>query len=79
MSPLSRARLKSMGDSKRRKEELGERYGAAGRDYIMPNVPITKDQAKAAYDFTSKGAWIGIGLLAAIWIIARVGDSVGWW
>ena len=68
-----------MGESKRRKEKLGERYGAAGRDYIMPNIPITKDQAKAAYTWTTKGAWIGIGLLAIIWIIARIGISLGWW
>lgn len=76
---LRRARLANMGDSKRRKEQLGEKYGTTGKDYILPNVPITKAQAQAAYDFTSKGAWIGIGLLAAIWIIARIGVSMGWW
>ena len=32
------------------------------------------------YAITQRGAWIGIGLLAVIWIIVRfVGPAAGWW
>lgn len=67
-----------MGESKRRKEVLGEDYGKEQRVY--PWLPITKTQAEKAYKLTTQGAWIGIGLLVATWATIRfIGPAFGWW
>ncbi|HIK56521.1 MAG TPA: DUF2839 domain-containing protein [Synechococcales cyanobacterium M55_K2018_004] len=67
-----------MGDSKRRKETLGEKYGQEGN--VMPWLPIKKSQAQQFVTWSTRGAWIGIGLLVAYWVIVRfVGPSFGWW
>ena len=32
------------------------------------------------YSITQVGAWVGIGLLAVLWIVVRfVGPAFGWW
>jgi hypothetical protein len=67
-----------MGDSKRRKEALGEQYGKEAN--IFPWLPITKGQGEQFVKLTSKGAWIGIGFLIAWWVVVRVvGPAFGWW
>ena len=67
-----------MGESKRRKQALGENYGKEER--IFPWLPLTKAQAKDAYNLTTRGAWIGIGLLVFTWITIRfIGPGFGWW
>jgi hypothetical protein len=67
-----------MGEAKRRKEALGEDYGKEER--IFPWLPLTKSQAQQAYRLTTRGAWIGIGLLVAVWITVRIiGPGFGWW
>ncbi|MEB3229151.1 MAG: DUF2839 domain-containing protein [Synechocystis sp.] len=67
-----------MGESKRRKEALGDRYGQDQR--IVEWFPLTKRQASDFYTWTTKGAWIGIGVMAGIWITVRfVGPTFGWW
>ena len=67
-----------MGESKRRKKALGENYGKEER--IYPWLPLTKNQAKNAYNLTTRGAWIGIGLLVFVWITIRfIGPTFGWW
>ncbi|WP_013323826.1 DUF2839 domain-containing protein [Gloeothece verrucosa] len=67
-----------MGDSKRRKEALGEKYGQ--EENIFPWLPITKAQAEQAYKITTTGAWVGIGVMAAVWVTVRViGPAFGWW
>lgn len=67
-----------MGEAKRRKEQLGEKYGQEER--ILPWVPITKSQSQQFMDWTTRGAWIGIGLLVATWIVIRfIGPAFGWW
>jgi hypothetical protein len=67
-----------MGESKRRKEALGDKYGK--EEKIMPWLPITKTQSEQFMKWTTRGAWIGIGLLVAIWITIRlIGPSLGWW
>lgn len=43
-----------MGEAKRRKEALGEQYGQEER--ILPWVPISKGQADAFYQWTTRGA-----------------------
>jgi Protein of unknown function (DUF2839) len=67
-----------MGESKRRKEALGEQYGKDTN--ILPWLPITKKQAEQFTKWTTRGAWIGIGTLFAIWItVIFIGPSLGWW
>lgn len=67
-----------MGEAKRRKTTLGEDYGK--QEKILPWLPITKSQSEKFIALTSKGAWIGIGLMAAIWFTVRfIGPAFGWW
>ena len=67
-----------MGEAKRRKKKMGENYGKEERLY--PWFPLTKTQAQNAYNLTTKGAWVGIGLMAVIWITIRfIGPGFGWW
>lgn len=67
-----------MGEAKRRKEALGDKYGQ--ESYIFPWLPLTKKQAEQAYKVTTQGAWIGIGLMIALWVTVRiVGPGLGWW
>lgn len=67
-----------MGDSKRRKESLGEQYGQEPN--VLPWLPIKKTQAQQFVNLSTKGAWIGIGLLVVYWVVARfVGPALGWW
>jgi hypothetical protein len=67
-----------MGESKRRKEQLGDQYGIEKN--ILPWLPITKTQANQFVEWTTRGAWVGIVLLVASWITIRfIGPSFGWW
>lgn len=67
-----------MGESKRRKEALGEDYGK--ETTILPWVPVTKTQANQFVKWSTRGAWGGIVLLVALWLTVRfVGPSFGWW
>ncbi|NJL88029.1 MAG: DUF2839 domain-containing protein [Leptolyngbyaceae cyanobacterium SM1_1_3] len=67
-----------MGESKRRKEKLGEEYGQEGN--VLPWLPIRKSQAEQFVKWTTQGAWVGIGAMIAIWLIVRfVGPGFGWW
>jgi hypothetical protein len=67
-----------MGESKRRQQALGDKYGQETK--ILPWLPITKSQADKFIKITTKGAWIGIGVMAAIWLTVRfIGPAFGWW
>jgi hypothetical protein len=67
-----------MGESKRRKEALGEKYGQEER--IFPWLPISKSQGEQFVKLTTKGSWVGIGFLVVFWIVIRfVGPAFGWW
>ncbi|PSB29035.1 DUF2839 domain-containing protein [Stenomitos frigidus] len=67
-----------MGESKRRKETLGEKYGQESN--ILPWLPVTKTQASQFVQLSTRGAWIGIGTLVAVWITIRfIGPVFGWW
>jgi hypothetical protein len=67
-----------MGESKRRKEALGDQYGKEER--FLSWLPLTKSQAEQAYKVTTRGAWIGIGCLVFVWIAVRfIGPAFGWW
>ncbi len=67
-----------MGESKRRKQALGEDYGKS--EQILPWLPITKDQSQQFIKWSTTGAWTGITLLVVWWITVRfIGPSFGWW
>lgn len=67
-----------MGEAKRRKKSLGDEYGKEQR--IYPWLPLTKTQADQAYALTTKGAWVGIGVMVAVWLTVRIiGPGLGWW
>ncbi|NER33424.1 MAG: DUF2839 domain-containing protein [Oscillatoria sp. SIO1A7] len=67
-----------MGEAKRRKEALGEKYGQ--EPTILPWMPITKSQAEQFVKWSTRGAWIGIAFLVISWITVRfIGPSFGWW
>ncbi len=67
-----------MGEAKRRKSALGEKYGE--QPYIYPWLPITKTQSEQFIKWTTTGAWTGITLLVVLWITIRVvGPGLGWW
>ncbi|MEB3312218.1 MAG: DUF2839 domain-containing protein [Snowella sp.] len=67
-----------MGEAKRRKEALGDKYGQETR--IVSWLPITKTQAEAFYEWTTRGAWIGIAAMIGIWVTVRfIGPAFGWW
>ncbi len=68
-----------MGESKRRKASLGEQYGQESTR-IVSWIPITKAQAEQFIKITSKGAWIGIGVMIAAWFTVRfIGPAFGFW
>lgn len=67
-----------MGEAKRRKAALGEKYGK--EDNIFPWLPITKSQGEQFVSWSTKGAWIGISLLIAYWVTVRlIGPALGLW
>jgi len=70
--------LAIMGEAKRRKDSLGEKYGQEAN--IYPWLPISKSQAEKFVNWSTRGSWIGIGLLVASWIIVRfIGPVLGLW
>jgi hypothetical protein len=67
-----------MGEAKRRKATLGEQYGQEAR--FLPWLPITKKQAELFVQWTTRGTWIGIGIMIALWLTVRfIGPAFGWW
>jgi Protein of unknown function (DUF2839) len=67
-----------MGEAKRRKTTQGEQSGQDTR--ILSWVPITKNQAEKFVDWTTRGAWVGIGLMVLAWLTIRfIGPAFGWW
>ncbi|MEL6221706.1 MAG: DUF2839 domain-containing protein [Cyanobacteria bacterium J06626_14] len=67
-----------MGESKRRKEALGDQYGQ--EENIVSWLPFKKSQAQRFVALSTRGAWIGIGVLVAYWVTVRfIGPAFGWW
>jgi len=65
-----------MGEAKRRKEKLGDKYGQEKTLFFG----LTKSQAKRFYDVTTRATWVGIGGIIAFWLIFRFfGPAFGWW
>lgn len=67
-----------MGESKRRKEQLGDKYGQS--EPILPGLPITKEQSQQFVKWTTRGTWGAIILVIVFWITLRfIGPGLGWW
>ncbi len=67
-----------MGESKRRKDQLGDKYGQA--EPILPWLPITKEQSQQFMKWTARGTWGAIIVIIAFWITLRfIGPGLGWW
>jgi hypothetical protein len=68
-----------MGESKRRKQVLGEVYGKS--EPIASWIPfLTKEKADAFVKVSTQGAWYGIGAMVVIWVTIRfIGPAFGWW
>ena len=67
-----------MGDAKRRKATLGDKYGK--EENIFSWLPIRKSQGEQFVKWTTKGAWVGIGFLVVYWLTIRlIGPTLGWW
>ena len=67
--------LLAMGEAKRRKEISDN----------SPQIPApskwwTKEKSAQFVQITTKGAWIGIGVMVAYWLVVRfVGPALAWW
>jgi Protein of unknown function (DUF2839) len=68
-----------MGEAKRRKEQLGEKYGQPEKS-LLSGLSIGKVQPEQFVKWSTRGAWIGIGVMVVGWIVIRfVGPGFGWW
>lgn len=75
---MSFTEVAAMGESRRRKEELGDGYGQP--EPFIRGLPISKDTAEKFVAWTSRGAWAGIVLMIVAWLTIRfVGPGFGWW
>lgn len=67
-----------MGEAKRRKQALGDKYGRTNT--IVPWLGISQQRAEQIYRWTMRGTWIGIGVMVALWVTIRfIGPAFGWW
>ena len=73
-----------MGEARRRaKQGLPPRQLKSSKDKsprIISWLPITQNQREQFYSITKSASWVGIGILALIWIVVRfIGPAAGWW
>ena len=73
-----------MGEARRRVEkglpprQLKTKNTKSSRFFSW--LPTAENPREKFYAITQRGTWIGIGLLAVIWIVVRfVGPAAGWW
>ncbi len=73
-----------MGEARRRTEQglpprqTKTKKGASPQFFSW--LSQSESPREQFYSITKKGAWIGIGVLAVIWIVVRfVGPAAGWW
>ncbi len=75
-----------MGEARRRAEQgLPPRQSKKpqlkpGFSKMFAWLPQADTPREQFYAITRLGAWIGIGLLAVLWIVVRfIGPAAGWW
>jgi len=73
-----------MGEARRRADQgLPPRQTKTNKGdspRVVSWLPITQNQKNQFYALTTRGSWIGIGLVLAVWIVVRfVGPAAGWW
>jgi len=73
-----------MGEARRRSDQgLPPRTIKAqidGSPRIVSWLPVTQSQREQFYAITMRGGWIGIALLALLFIVVRfIGPAAGWW
>jgi len=78
-----------MGEAKRRAElglpprdkpRTSKGKAADSSPRIVSWLPLTRNQASRFVTLTTRGAWIGIGGLALLWVTVRfIGPAAGWW
>ncbi len=73
-----------MGEARRRAAQgLPPRKNKANHDgspRVVSWLPVTEQQKNQFYSFTTRGAWIGIGVVVVLWIVVRfIGPAAGWW
>ncbi len=76
-----------MGEARRRAAQgLPPRQPKASTNTVdtSPRVvawlPLTRNQTQQFMAVTTRGAWIGIGGMAVLWITVRfIGPVAGWW
>ena len=75
-----------MGEARRRASQglpprqKKESAPAANSPRLVSWLPLTQEQGRQFVNWTTRGAWIGIGTLALFWITVRfIGPAAGWW
>ena len=75
----------AMGEARRRAQDglppkNKKNLGKYDSPRIVSWLPITEKQRTQFIDLSIRGGWIGIGILAVIWIVVRIiGPTAGWW
>jgi Protein of unknown function (DUF2839) len=68
-----------MGEAKRRKEQLGEKYGKPDESFLS-KLSVGNLKPEQFVRWSTRGAWIGIGAIVVLWVVIRfVGPGFGWW
>ena len=75
-----------MGEARRRSEKglskktFNSNKKKEDKKKIISWLPTTTEQEQLFINFSIKGAWIGIFLLVALWLVVRlIGPYFGWW
>jgi len=70
-----------MGEARRRSAMgLPPRAPKPAEGDQSPWWDLNRQKADRFVSITTRGAWIGIGLLALLWVTVRfIGPAAGWW
>lgn len=70
-----------MGEARRRSAMgLPPRTPKASSQPGSPWWSLDRQKADRFVSLTTRGAWVGIGVLALLWVTVRfIGPAAGWW